>query len=79
MGHALGLRVTAEFVENAQTMDLLKNMRCGPFLGLSHQPSGDVAVSSSCVIHNAKWPTMQGVLRSQITDQRRRQNEATAI
>ena len=26
MGHALGLEVTAEFVENAQTMDLLKNM-----------------------------------------------------
>ncbi|MBI3571532.1 MAG: EAL domain-containing protein [Gammaproteobacteria bacterium] len=26
MGHALGLEVTAEFVENAQTMDLLRNM-----------------------------------------------------
>lgn len=26
MGHALGIEITAEFVENAQTMDLLKNM-----------------------------------------------------
>lgn len=26
MGHALGLEVTAEFVENAQTLDMLKNM-----------------------------------------------------